>query len=221
MSFTTYQKGTYHPNWLESEVGLVLKTYQIAQNKGVDDGYGHKIVKSGTPYPEAGSNAVGLVFEDVDVTSGDMPGSVMVAGRVLNSKLNISSSEATLKTKGFTFVETEYDPYTNTVKEVDRIPYSTGLRSKVNCYGANSAIQRGYKVTYVKGQADSGTPPTDSNSYFDGDIVTVSADKSMVKASNTCEGWALEDSKTSKDDAVTSFAIHKDTTLYPVFVASE
>ncbi len=39
---------------------------------------------------------------------------------------------------GFTFVETEYDPYSNEVKEIERITYSEGLRSKVNCYGANS-----------------------------------------------------------------------------------
>ena len=39
---------------------------------------------------------------------------------------------------GFTFVETSYDPYTNTVTEVERIAYSEGLRAKVNCYGANS-----------------------------------------------------------------------------------
>ena len=39
---------------------------------------------------------------------------------------------------GFTYVETEYDPYKNEVKEVFRKSYSEGLRAKVNCYGANS-----------------------------------------------------------------------------------
>ena len=34
---------------------------------------------------------------------------------------------------GFTYVQTEYDYYTGELKEVQRISYSDGLRSKVNC----------------------------------------------------------------------------------------
>lgn len=190
MSFTTYQKGTYHPNWLESEVGLVLKTYQIAQSKGVDDGYGHKIVKSGTPYPDDSGSAVGIVFEDVDVTSGDKPGSVMVAGRVLDAKLSITGSKSTLSGKGFTFVDTP-------------------------------AIQRGYKVTYDKGTSTGGTPPTDSNSYFDGEIVTVSAENPLTKESTTQQGWCLGSEQSTADKAIKSFKITGDTTLYPVLVATD
>ncbi len=51
---------------------------------------------------------------------------------------------------GFTFVETEYDPYTNTVKEIERISYSDGLRSKVNCYGAND-VQEGVAIMHKEG----------------------------------------------------------------------
>ena len=51
---------------------------------------------------------------------------------------------------GFTFVETEYDPYTNEVKEVFRKAYSTGLRSKVNCYGANS-VPEGVAIMHKEG----------------------------------------------------------------------
>lgn len=190
MSFTTYQTGTYHHNWLESEVGLVLKTYQIAQNKGEDDGYGRKIVKSGTPYPEDGVSAVGIVFEDVDVTSGDMPGSVMVAGRVHDAKLSISGSKTTLAGKGFTFVDTP-------------------------------AIKRGFKVTYNKGTSTGGTPPTDDNSYFDAEIVTVSSETPLTKDSFAQKGWCLGSEKASEGDAIKSFKIDKDTTLYPVLVATD
>ena len=45
---------------------------------------------------------------------------------------------------GFTYVETEYDPYTNTVKEVFRKCYSkdeNSPRAKVNCYGANDVCE--------------------------------------------------------------------------------
>ena len=51
---------------------------------------------------------------------------------------------------GFTFVETEYDPYTNTVKEVYRKSYSEGLRAKVNCYGANDVCE-GVAIMHKEG----------------------------------------------------------------------
>jgi hypothetical protein len=58
--------------------------------------------------------------------------------RVILNGLGKDAAKIISRINGFTFVETEYDPYTNTVKEVERVAYSTGLRSKVNCYGANS-----------------------------------------------------------------------------------
>ncbi len=58
--------------------------------------------------------------------------------RVILNGLGKDAAKIISRINGFTFVETEYDPYTNTVKEIERISYSEGLRSKVNCYGANS-----------------------------------------------------------------------------------
>ena len=82
MSIVVNTKAEVRPNFLESEVGLVLKTREIPASMGVQDGK-YKIVKAGTPFPSDNSNAVGIVFEDIDVTDGNMPGSVLVAGRVL------------------------------------------------------------------------------------------------------------------------------------------
>ncbi len=39
---------------------------------------------------------------------------------------------------GFTYCQTEFDPYTETVKVVKEIAYSNGDRAKVRCYGADS-----------------------------------------------------------------------------------
>ncbi|MBR5991852.1 MAG: GGGtGRT protein, partial [Clostridia bacterium] len=39
---------------------------------------------------------------------------------------------------GFTYVQTEFDPYTETVKIVNETAYSDGDRAKVRCYGADS-----------------------------------------------------------------------------------
>ena len=58
--------------------------------------------------------------------------------RVILNGLGKDAAKIISRINGFTFVETEYDPYTNEVKELFRTPYSEGLRAKVNCYGANS-----------------------------------------------------------------------------------
>ena len=39
---------------------------------------------------------------------------------------------------GFTYVQTEFDPYTESVKVVKEIAYSNGDRAKVRCFGADS-----------------------------------------------------------------------------------
>ena len=61
--------------------------------------------------------------------------------RVILNGLGKDAAQIISRINGFTFVETEYDPYTNTVKEVSRKCYSKDAdspRAKVNCYGANS-----------------------------------------------------------------------------------
>ena len=58
--------------------------------------------------------------------------------RVILNGLGKDAAKIISRINGFTFVETEYDPYTNTVTETERISYSDGPRAKVNCYGANS-----------------------------------------------------------------------------------
>ena len=51
---------------------------------------------------------------------------------------------------GFTYVQTDYDYYTGELKEVQRIAYSDGLRSKVNCYGAND-VREGVAIMWKEG----------------------------------------------------------------------
>ena len=63
--------------------------------------------------------------------------------RVILNGIGKDAAEIIARINGFTFVETEYDPYTNTVKEVFRKSYSDpeGPRGKVNCYGANDVCE--------------------------------------------------------------------------------
>ena len=58
--------------------------------------------------------------------------------RVILNGLGKDAAQIIARINGFTYIETEYNPYTNEVKEVFRKSYSEGLRAKVNCYGANS-----------------------------------------------------------------------------------
>jgi len=61
--------------------------------------------------------------------------------RVILNGLGKDAAKIISRINGFTFVETEMDYATGEVKEIERIAYSDGLRSKVNCYGANDVTE--------------------------------------------------------------------------------
>lgn len=65
---------------------------------------GGKYVPMGATYKD-GDTVVGVVYEDVDVTSGDMPGSVVTAGTIIKDRLVTPDDAAALKTAGFTVIE--------------------------------------------------------------------------------------------------------------------
>lgn len=181
MSYVTNYYGTFRPNFLESEIGLVTKTYEIPDSMGVTDGT-RKIVPAGTPYPSNDANAIGIVFDNVDVTYGAKAGSIMVAGRVLEDRLTVATAaKNALVSAGIKFID-------------------------------GPDISRGYTVTYSADDGE-GTPPIDSTTYADGDVVSVSTSYPLTKSGYTQTGW----SKTSGGTAVTSFTISADTTLYPVW----
>lgn len=97
------------PNFLESEQGLVLKTRQIPQAMGVEDG-NYKTVSAGTPFPANDETAVGLVFTDTDVTDGDAIGSVLVEGRVLKDRVEVSDEAVeAMFARGIKFVNEDGD----------------------------------------------------------------------------------------------------------------
>lgn len=85
--YTYTEKSRRIPNFLESEVGLVLKTWKFDTTAAIITKDGTKYVPAGTVYPENGAKAKGIVFEDVDVTHGEAIGSLIVAGRVYENRL--------------------------------------------------------------------------------------------------------------------------------------
>ena len=70
--------------------------------------------------------------------------------RVILNGLGKDAAKIISRINGFTYAQTEYDYYTGELKEVQRISYSDGLRSKVNCYGAND-VREGVAIMWKEG----------------------------------------------------------------------
>lgn len=91
------------PNWLGSEVGMVLKTTTVSASSGTPvNENGRQILKSGTLINDANLGQ-GLLYNDADVTDGGVVKSIMIGGYYINEKLptSISSDSATaLAAKG-------------------------------------------------------------------------------------------------------------------------
>ncbi len=58
--------------------------------------------------------------------------------RVILNGLGKDAAMIISRINGFTYVQTEFDPYTETVKVVNETAYSDGDRAKVRCYGADN-----------------------------------------------------------------------------------
>ena len=58
--------------------------------------------------------------------------------RVILNGLGKDAAMIISRINGFTYVQTEFDPYTEEVKIISEIAYSKGDRAKVRCYGSDS-----------------------------------------------------------------------------------
>jgi hypothetical protein len=88
----------YAPGYFlaHGDEGVTRETKEIAQNSALvvtsEDGTKH--VPMGTAYPTNDGNAIGILYEDVDVTAGNMPGSVVTAGaEVYEDRLAITGAQ--------------------------------------------------------------------------------------------------------------------------------
>lgn len=92
MAFNKNETISSGVNILESEIGLVTKTYEGTQTIAVTED-GKKVIKAGTAYPSNDNKAIGVVFEDVDITDDvKRPISVIVAGRVKKDLVTVSEA---------------------------------------------------------------------------------------------------------------------------------
>lgn len=97
----------YAPGWfLANNEDCTRETRQISQTGATTGENGAKYVKMGTVYPANDNTAIGIVYEDVDVSTGDMPGSVVTKGEVYEDRLPVAlatAAKTALTGKGFMF----------------------------------------------------------------------------------------------------------------------
>lgn len=85
----------YAPGYFLAHEECVRETRQFAQNSAlvVTKADGSKYVPMGTAYPSNDGNAIGITYEDVDVSVGNMPGSVVTKGIVIEDRLAITGAD--------------------------------------------------------------------------------------------------------------------------------
>lgn len=99
----------YAPGWfLANNEDCTRHTREIsAEDSRVKTANGGKYMPMGSIYPANDATAEGIVYEDVDVSSGNMPGSVVLSGVVYENRLPAeiaSAAKTALEGKGFVFI---------------------------------------------------------------------------------------------------------------------
>ena len=203
MSFISEtKKGVcYAPGFFLAHEECERKTREIPQSMATTTEEGGKYVPMGTVFPSNDANAVGIVYEDVDVTNGNMPGSVVVKGTVYEDRLAITGmtySEASVTSADDPVTEGWYekdgDTYAlseDTVADKEKTYYERGGTSPDYTYTAVTDVEYGdnpkalglyekdgnvYELS-IDTQADA------SKTYYEGAVQRMSANaKSALQA---------------------------------------
>lgn len=95
MSFINSATGkSYAPGFFLAHEECVRETKQMAQNNYAVVTEGEtKHVPMGVAYPTNNGSAIGITYEDTDVTTGDMPASIVTKGRVYENRLAITGAD--------------------------------------------------------------------------------------------------------------------------------
>ena len=107
MSFNQNTNGRgYAPGWFLAEEICSRETAQISASHSQAVTIGAtKIVPAGAVIPANGSTAKGILYEDVEVTTGDMPGSIVTKGTIYGDRLPAAlDSDAAAALTGITVI---------------------------------------------------------------------------------------------------------------------
>lgn len=85
----------YAPGYFLAHDECVRETREFSQDSALAQttDEGGKYVPMGTAYPTNDGNAIGITYENVDVTNGNMPGSVVTKGVVYEEDLAITGAD--------------------------------------------------------------------------------------------------------------------------------
>lgn len=85
----------YAPGWFLAHEECVRETREFAQDSALVEttDNGAKYVPMGTAYPTNDAYAIGITYEDVDVSTGNMPGSVVTKGIINEDRLAITGAD--------------------------------------------------------------------------------------------------------------------------------
>lgn len=108
-------------HFLVNDETCIRQTMTIAANhaQAVTRENGRKVVPAGAVIPANGATAKGILFEDIDVTEGAKPGSVVIAGTIYGNRLPAALADAAATAlKGITVLTepTVTRPYTTNVE---------------------------------------------------------------------------------------------------------
>lgn len=96
MSFISQTKGKgYEAGYFlanNEDVTRETREADATSSLVVTEANGTKYLPAGTAYPSNDGNAIGIVYEDVDVSDGNMPASVVTKGEVYEDRLAITST---------------------------------------------------------------------------------------------------------------------------------
>lgn len=97
----------YQPGWFLASADCKRVTCEVAQNHSqvVTKADGSKYVPAGAVIPSNDGNAKGILYEDVDVSTGNMPGSLVTEGAIYEDRLPASiQSSAKAVLTGLTYI---------------------------------------------------------------------------------------------------------------------
>jgi hypothetical protein len=97
MSFIEYSTGSAFSagGFLVDENDCVRESMSIPATHGQKETHGGRvIVPAGAVIPANGATAKGILYEDIDVTDGSMPGSVVTRGTVYGDRLPATLADA-------------------------------------------------------------------------------------------------------------------------------
>ena len=208
MSFNASKNGYgYAPGWFLAEEDCSRETRTIPQNHAqvVTGSNGAKHVPMGAFFPANDSSTVeGIVYEDVDVSTGAMPGSVVTKGVVYLDRLPASPEsgvQSALEGKGFKFYATapavlrpDFNVTDLTALTVASVAGTAAGDTKITVSGYTPKAGEKYKYKVATGTAPEVVSGQDLSAWSDWNgtsDITAATGKKITVAVVDASGFAV------------------------------